>query len=196
MKLSWPACELIQGSSKAAYKKKQKSLSMNGHTAMLERIRHDTLDGLHAAMMKFEKACSQPPGLFKADIDAAFRYACLFLSVDVCAILVIAFPCCSELNSFSCRRVPVHAEHAWAMGVAFRLADGQVVWRFLLSCCNACCFHLHCARVFFLHMNMLLALCASRMVIVSQHAACPFGATSSVLAWERVGALITHVIRK
>ena len=33
-------------------------------------------------------------------------------------------------------------------------------------------------------------------VVISQHAACPFGAIASVHAWERIGAALTHVARK
>ncbi len=48
-------------------------------------------------------------------------------------------------------------------------------------CIALCC---KCARV------------AALQVMVSQHAACPFGAVASVHAWERVGAAVTHVARK
>ena len=42
-------------------------------------------------------------------------------------------------------------------------------------------------------MRCLLQLC---QIMVAVHNACPFGAVSSVQAWERVGAMITQVVRK
>ena len=40
-----------------------------------------------------------------------------------------------------------------------------------------------------------VAFMVDGQVMVSQHAACPFGAVASVHAWERVGAAITHIAR-
>jgi hypothetical protein len=40
-----------------------------------------------------------------------------------------------------------------------------------------------------------VAFVVDGQVMVSQHAACPFGAVASVHAWERVGAAITHIAR-
>ena len=33
-------------------------------------------------------------------------------------------------------------------------------------------------------------------IYISMHASCPFGAVASVHAWERVGAAITHIVKK
>lgn len=72
------------------------------------------------------------------------------------------------------RRVPLLGEHMWAAG----------------ACCGA---FPHCARlaalrgVVYLHEGE--PTCAF-------HKGMPFGATSSVWAWHRVGALLSHVARK
>ena len=90
------------------------------------RIKHDHLDGLVADAVAFKRATDDTPGLWKADVDSAFR------------------------------RVPLTTEHMWAAGVAY-LFNG--------------------------------------IVYVAIHKAMPFGATSAVVAWHRVGAFILAVAR-
>ena len=63
--------------------------SVNGYTATAEKLKHDTLDAMAEAMVRFVELTGEQPGLYKADIEAAFR------------------------------RVPVKPEHRWACGVAF-----------------------------------------------------------------------------
>ncbi len=70
-------------------KRALKELSVNGHTMPKEKLQHDTLDHLAACMRLFVALTGVVPGLWKADIDAAFR------------------------------RVPIRACHRWACGVAF-----------------------------------------------------------------------------
>ena len=107
-------------------RKEMKDDSVNGHTGMQERVRHDHLDDLARAMRECWHAFGEAPGVWKADVDAAFR------------------------------RIPVRPIHRWAAGVAY-VADGDV-W-------------------------------------VSRHCGMPFGATASVFAWHRVGALICAIAR-
>lgn len=68
-----------------------KAGSVNGHCAIPERISHDHLDDLEVAMRAFMRLFGERPGLWKADIDAAFR------------------------------RVPLCQQHRWAAGVAYIL---------------------------------------------------------------------------
>eukprot|EP00973_Karenia_brevis_P093203 12416188-Karenia_brevis.AAC.1 len=67
--------------------------SVNGHTTMNERFRHHTLDHLMKLMMLFMQILGEPPGIFKADIDSAFR------------------------------RIPVKSTHRWACGIAFKVGE-------------------------------------------------------------------------
>ena len=77
----------------------RKPLSINGHTRLAEKLRHDTLDWLVAAMTLFFESCDQPPSLFKADIKSAFRL------------------------------IPIAPEHRWSCGVALKTKDGTFVAR-------------------------------------------------------------------
>ncbi len=123
-----------------------KAESINGHCTVPEKMKHDSLDDIAAALTMFmcvvNVVCYLPcalyvrarfaiarqvPGLWKADVDAAFR------------------------------RVPLAADHLWAAGVAYYC--GGVIW-------------------------------------AAFHHAMPFGATSSVYAWHRVGALLCSIARK
>ena len=72
--------------------KEQKKGSVNGHTAPGERLCHDSLDKLGAAMKYFMLLLGVVPGLLKADIDSAFR------------------------------RIPIKPAHRWAYGVVFLVA--------------------------------------------------------------------------
>ena len=67
--------------------------SVNGRTVPLEKLKHETLDELVLAMTMHVKKIGVP-GLWKADIDAAYR------------------------------RVPVAPEHRWACGVALVAKEG------------------------------------------------------------------------
>jgi len=122
---SWSSLDQ-NGLGKTERKRKQKAASVNGFCAPTEDLHHNHLDALLAYAQRFLLLIGIVPGLFKADMDSAYR------------------------------RVPIKAAHVWASGIAF-LCGGQV-W-------------------------------------ISIHKACPFGAVASVHAWERVGALITHIAR-
>ena len=63
--------------------------SVNGFTGVSEKMTHDTIDDLAAAMTRFFHVVGEVPGLFKADVDSAFR------------------------------RIPVRADQRWACGIAF-----------------------------------------------------------------------------
>ena len=70
--LSWSA------GSESTHKRKRskqhmKEASVNGHCAMSERIHHEHLDRLIAAARRFIMMLGMCPGIWKADIDAAFR---------------------------------------------------------------------------------------------------------------------------
>jgi len=108
-------------------KRAVKADSINGHYTPTVPISHDHLDDLLEAMRMHKKLVGSLPGLWKADVDAAFR------------------------------RLPIRESHKWAAGVAY-LLDGEP-W-------------------------------------VAFHEGMPFGATSSVVAWHRIGALITAFARK
>ena len=66
---------------------------VNGCTTPCEKLSHDTLDALADAMRLFVEVVQELPGLFKADIDSAYR------------------------------RVPLKAMHRWACGIAFRVKE-------------------------------------------------------------------------
>ena len=68
-----------------------KERSVNGHTVVREQMKHDTIDALAEGMRLFRRLLGVEPGLWKADIDSAFR------------------------------RIPVRKEHRWACAVAFVL---------------------------------------------------------------------------
>lgn len=68
----------------------RKAASVNGHCWATEKLKHQTLDILCASMRKLKQEIGNAPGLWKADIDSAFR------------------------------RIPVLPEHRWACGIAFK----------------------------------------------------------------------------
>ena len=108
-------------------RKKRKLASVNGHTVIPEKMTNDHLDELMESARLFLERLGVVPGLWKSDVDAAFR------------------------------RIPLMAEHRWAAAVAFKWL-GELV--------------------------------------VAIHNSSPFGATSSVHAWEREGNLICNVARR
>ena len=82
---SWSSANGRKGRKRKAVK----SESVNGHFTVERHITHDHLDDLHAAMrLQFDRN-AQAPGLWKADIDAAFR------------------------------RIPLKEDHKWAAAVAY-----------------------------------------------------------------------------
>ena len=87
--MSWCAKAVCDASIRLS-KKRLKEGSINGHCEMPECITHDHIDDLVAAMVVFLKLVQELPGLWKADINAAFR------------------------------RIPIRPAHRWASGVAFR----------------------------------------------------------------------------
>ena len=125
-------------------KKKRKIGSINGATALPERVQHNHLDDLAEVMRRIHEDCGQAPALWKLDVDAAFR------------------------------RVPLREDHLWASKV-----------RAQLRCC--CQTALGRLQVAFLY---------NGQTYFSTHYACPFGSAASVHSWERLGALITKVVRK
>ena len=80
---SWSSC-------KARSAKRRKIDSVNGHTRMPERIKHDHLDQYKCAMEQMVAEWDEMPGLWKADISSAFR------------------------------RIPIKPSHRWAAAVAFK----------------------------------------------------------------------------
>jgi hypothetical protein len=87
--MSWSAAG---PSCKKRSRKEVKSASINGKCTIPEKISHDHLDDLAAAMHSFFALTGEVPSLWKADIDAAFR------------------------------RVPIIWEHIAAAGIAWILA--------------------------------------------------------------------------
>ena len=62
-----------EGKKAPSKKMRMKKGSVNGHTAPSEKLGHDTLDALARIMTMFFKLVGEEPGLFKGDIDSAFR---------------------------------------------------------------------------------------------------------------------------
>ena len=71
--------------------KQQKLHSVNGAFTSDANIRHNTLDDLALSLTRFHEAFKTEPGLFKADIDSAFR------------------------------RIPILPSHRWASGITMRV---------------------------------------------------------------------------
>ena len=124
--MSW-SCPAEGAKSEGWSKKRRRVESVNGHTVLGETIKHDHLDELMLAIKVYHEKMGVQPGLWKADIDSAFR------------------------------RIPLLPDHWWACAIAFK-HEGEL-W-------------------------------------ISEHRAAPFGASSSVHAWERVGALICTIARR
>ena len=81
-----------------------KEWSVNGHAVPSEKLKHEALDELCSVLEAFVELTDHCPGLWKADIDAAFR------------------------------RIPIRADQRWACGVAFRahgkVCPLVQLWRF------------------------------------------------------------------
>ena len=76
---------------------KRKRDSVNGHTQVQEKMHHDHLDDLCPAIAVFIEKCGCAPGLFKVDVDSAFR------------------------------RIPLLPAHRWASAVAFMVDSAVMV---------------------------------------------------------------------
>ena len=74
----------------AAGKAAQKLNSVNGHTMATEKLSHEALDQICAAMQELQRLTDSTPGLWKADVDSAFR------------------------------RVPINPQQRWCCGIAFK----------------------------------------------------------------------------
>jgi len=80
-------------------KKRLREQSVNGCSAIPEKVQHDHVDDLAEGMSKFRRLMKEPPALVKADISAAFR------------------------------RVPLFPDHRWAAGVAYMAeGQAWVAW--------------------------------------------------------------------
>ena len=85
---SWSALK-PSGVGQMARKRKIKAESLNGHCVPRESIHHDHLDVLMQAMTVGKELSGRTYGMFKADIDSAYR------------------------------RIPIMAHHLWACWIAF-----------------------------------------------------------------------------
>ncbi len=74
--LSWSAPDATVPARERT-KKRMKLASVNGHCCIPEQTHHDHLDDLFGATRLFIEQVGQLPGIWKADIDAAFRYLCV-----------------------------------------------------------------------------------------------------------------------
>ena len=108
-------------------RRQQKEHSVNGCTVVPVGIHHDHVDKLALVMRGFLRRLKVLPGLFKADVNAAFR------------------------------RIPLRPSHRWAAAVVFR---------------------------------------HQQQIMIASHMACPFGSTSAVYNWERVGSLLGALVRR
>ena len=99
--------------------------------------------------------CAQAPGLWKSDIDSAFR------------------------------RIPVKPEHRWATGLVSHRAPP------MYSCFvdTAAVADGRCPFTGVAYLN-------GGSPQLAWHNAMPFGATSSVVAWHRIGELISTIARR
>ena len=87
--LSWSAP--VEDGKHYVSRKRQREHSVNGCTAVPEKIHMDHLDALVAAMRAFREIFGEVPALWKADVDSAFR------------------------------RIPLRPEHRWAAGVTYKV---------------------------------------------------------------------------
>lgn len=78
---------------------------MNGHLELAQPIKHDQLDSLHELMSLFHAHAGVAPGLFKADIDSAFRYALFFSSASLHCLMLF----CSSWRSLLFQAYPCEA---------------------------------------------------------------------------------------
>ena len=85
----------------------RKARSVNGKTVPVEKLKHQSIDGLTQLLRYFYEMTGTVPQLFKADVDSAFR------------------------------RIPIAAEHLWATGFAFLVKEqvGCLVSSVFHACC-------------------------------------------------------------
>ena len=92
--LSWGAKSAMDASlQERPSKRMRKSVSVNGHVSVNEKLKHHTLDDFVQLLRAFYRSVGCLPAMLKADIDAAFR------------------------------RIPIAADSRWACGVAFASGD-------------------------------------------------------------------------
>ena len=140
--------------------------SINGHTFPQEKMKHDTLDMLAQALVAFKETVGCVPGLLKVRSPNARNL----------------LP--QSRKQFEGRhRLSVQAgsdqSHA-SLGLRCRVPSQR------RGKSHAIARGARAARTAF----------CSREIMVSVHAACPFGAIASVHAWERIGAAICHLARR
>ena len=73
--------------------------SINGHCRAQEKFAHDHLDDLVRSMARFKEEVHVTPHLWKADINAAFRRACV-----VCATACVCWYACRVAGGCHCSR--------------------------------------------------------------------------------------------
>ena len=119
---SWSAIKPT-GMGQLERKRKIKAASLNGHCIPCESIHHDHLDSLLKAMAMGRELSGQTYGMFKADIDSAYR------RIPICSqhlwTCAVAFKCCGEVYVSQHRAMPfgaLAAVHAWER-------IGALVWR-------------------------------------------------------------------
>ena len=126
--LSWGAKSAMDASlQEKPLKKMRKSVSVNGHVSVNEKLKHHTLDDFVQLLRAFYRSVGCLPAMLKADIDAAFR------------------------------RIPIAADSRWACGVAFASGDKVCIIAFLVplwgswQCtwlgANRCSYSAHCKMV-------------------------------------------------
>ena len=110
---SWSALRPA-GLGQLARKRKIKEASLNGHCLPSEAIHHDHLDSLLRAMTVGRELSGKAYGMFKADIDSAYR------RIPICGqhlwACAVVFKCCGEIWTAQHRAMPfgaVAAVHAW-----------------------------------------------------------------------------------
>ena len=141
---SWSEQRAPASDGRSKQRRQMKEGSVNGFSTVCEKIRHDHLDDLLAMQTCALERSGHVFGLFKADVDSAYR------------------------------RVPVRVEDLWACYIVF----------------------LYQAQASRVSVSWSVTPVVLWQAWASMHRCCPFGATSAVYAWERVGALLAHIGRK
>jgi len=90
-------------SSEGKSKQQKKLSSVNSAYDTDETITHETLDDLAHTMKRFHNIFGCAPGLYKADIDSAFR------------------------------RIPIKVQDRWASGIAMKVDGQVFLFRFTSS---------------------------------------------------------------
>jgi len=85
------AVDNLSWSGKQGKKRRRLEGSVNGHCRIPEVLHHDHIDVLMEAATSLQEDSKEPPGLWKADIDSAFRripICCYFLWAAAVAFMV------------------------------------------------------------------------------------------------------------